>query len=156
MKYECTSQFPPHTHTHTKLSKGAALEAKGSQGGANWGGNRNGEGEKGAEGDGDLLHCPPRVADIGVASYPVSSEKYNLKSTKSEKYAIYLCGIMLIFLSLFLLGTVHFVAYSVTTLKAVYCLFSIVGCRRSHLPLFIRACIMPPPAVHVFDRHLDL
>ena len=45
--------------------------------------------EKGAEGGGDLLRAPPRVADIDVASYPVSSEKYNLNfRLKSRKYGL--------------------------------------------------------------------
>ena len=57
MKYKCTSQpAPPFhtTHTLTKNTLGnintAILEAKGSDGGANWLGNRNDEGQKGTRG----------------------------------------------------------------------------------------------------------
>ena len=67
MKYKCTSQLTPPQHTGTAkktiaIINATALEANGSHEGANWLGNRTGEGEKGGKGGGDLLRplcqCP--------------------------------------------------------------------------------------------------
>ena len=92
----------PHTHTHTKKGPwNYDHNAKGTHGGANWVGNRNGEGEKGSRG---RRGPTPREWLISMSPHTQfhqrnttrnikKSEKYGLQNrkntcTKSEKYLL--------------------------------------------------------------------
>ena len=96
-----------HTDTAKKtiaIINATALEANGSHEGANWLGNRTGEGEKGGKGGGDLLRplcqCPRYpcrlipilVREIQPAIYKIGrNTSYRIKKihdTESEEYLL--------------------------------------------------------------------